>query len=81
MQDHLLTKVHCSMISRRAAEVDKEYIPWLSLLNWNLIETSGRHVVQVQFSTSAPPVIFTLKLRQTDTAKVVGITHQRVAIH
>lgn len=81
MQDHLIAQIDSGMIGCRATEVDKENIPWLGLLYRYLIETGIDHIIQVQLGAGMPPIIRSLKLGQTDPAQVIGIAHQRVAIH
>ena len=81
MQDHLIAQIDSGMIGSRATEVDKENIPRLSLLYRYLIETGIDHIVQVQLGAGMPPIIRSLEVRQTDPAQVIGIAHQRVAIH
>lgn len=81
MQDHLIAQIDSGMISSRATEVDKENIPRLGLIYRHLIETGIDHIVQVQLGAGMPPIIRSLEVRQTDSAQVIGIAHQRVAIH
>lgn len=81
MQDHLIAQIDSGMIGCRATEVDKENIPKLGLFYRYLIETGIDHIVQVQLGAGMPPIIRSLEVRQTDPAQVIGIAHQRVAIH
>lgn len=81
MQDHLIAQIDSGMIGCRATEVDKENIPRLGLFYRYLIETGIDHIVQVQLRAGMPPIIRSLELGQTDPAQMIGISHQRVAIH
>lgn len=53
----------------------------LRILHGHLIETIVRHVSQIEILSPQPPSVSALKIRQVDSAKVVCVPKERVAVH
>lgn len=56
-------------------------VAWLCILHRYLIEPVGRHVSQIEILSPQPPSVSALKIRQVDSAKVVCVPKERVAVH
>lgn len=82
MQDDVVTKPNhgVAWVALRECAADN-HVTRLNSFEANFVKSISCHILQVEVFTAHPPTTGSLEVGQINTAQVVGIAKQRVAIH
>ncbi len=80
MQDGLPTTVNGGVVSDRAAIAEQHNVTCLCR-TFDLPESCGRHIIQIEILPMSPPIILTRKIRHSDSSQMIGILEQGVTVH